>query len=214
MRASAHSNLEGAFRPSCAARAPAPPPCTSLLHLFIARGYPRRGFFLVAFSTGKKGAAGGLTGSLTDNTCVRIHPASIRKLSELPSAALSAPARGIVLETDDQAKEGQGRRREGREGRERKGREGKEGKEGKEWKGRKGKGIVVSSSSRLQDVMIESLSKLRWKRVDVKLHASVGSLPHNHIQARPPDEHGMSVTHHLMRVLTHREEEEEEEEEA
>ena len=46
------------------------------------------------------------------------------------------------------------------------------------------------------------LQKLSWRRVDVKLGIAANKLPHNYIQARPADEHSLSVTNHLMDVLS------------
>lgn len=103
--------------------------------------------------------------------------ASIRKVAEMPAHLLGAEKRGIVAETggEDGAKKRSSLRRK--------------------------MTIDIKSQTRLQDVMIESLNKLKWLRVDVKLDTGAGKLPHNYIQARPADQHSLQVTNHLMEVL-------------
>lgn len=110
--------------------------------------------------------------------------ASIRKVSEIPIHLFNAEAHGIVAESNSQA----GPRKP-------KGRQPGGGV-------RRKMTIDVSSHKRLQDLMIESLQKVAWRRVDVKLEMGATKLPHNYIQLRPADEHSLSVTKHLMKVLS------------
>ena len=105
---------------------------------------------------------------------------SIRKVSEMPTHLLGAEERGIVAETEAGAPGGRGGGRGGVKRR---------------------LTVDVASHARLQDLMIESLQKLSWRRVDVRLPAGAGRIPHNYIQARPADEHSLQVTKHLADLL-------------
>jgi pimeloyl-ACP methyl ester carboxylesterase len=112
--------------------------------------------------------------------------ASIRKISELPLHLLRKDKHGIVGESDAKSKsEIQDNSNSNK----------------KSKVSSKQMHIDMSSQKKLQDIMIESLQKVSWKRVDVKLEMGVNKLPHNYIQARPADEQSLSVTRHLMSIL-------------
>ncbi|QDZ24487.1 alpha/beta-hydrolase [Chloropicon primus] len=104
--------------------------------------------------------------------------ASIRKVSEMPAHLLGVNKKGIVEETNSKSQSQ------------------------RENKLKRKVTIDITSHTRLQDIMIESLQKLSWKRVDVKLDIGANKIPHNYIQARPADEQSLSVTKHLMNVLS------------
>jgi len=112
--------------------------------------------------------------------------ASIRKNSEMPTHLASVDKHGIVGETGPNAEDSSSNLNF----------------EGRRQRLRRKFTIDMTCQRRLQDVMIESLQKLSWRRVDVKLGIAANKLPHNYIQARPADEHSLSVTNHLMDVLS------------
>jgi len=105
--------------------------------------------------------------------------ASIRKVSQLPEEAAQSQTTGIVLDiaesTDGNQSAADGFMR--------------------------GEKASMPAVVRLQDIMIESLQKVAWRRVDVKLRMRANALPHNYIQARPADQDSLTVTRHLMEVL-------------
>ena len=111
--------------------------------------------------------------------------ASIRKISEIPSHLMNATMHGIVGESDAAGDASSTLDKDAL----------------KRKKVRRKFTIDMSSQTRLQDVMIESLQKVSWKRVDVKLGIGATKLPHNYIQARPADKYSLSVAKHLMNIL-------------
>ena len=115
--------------------------------------------------------------------------ASLRRCSELPEAEVRAAARpAIVLDTAPAAAPpGLARAASGDGATARAGGGGKLREE------------------HLREKMLCGLQSLEWRRVDVCLEAQLArippAVPHNHIQARPPNEAGLLTTRHLCGVL-------------
>ena len=115
--------------------------------------------------------------------------ASLRRCSELPEAEVRAAARpAIVLDTaPDAGPPGLARPASGG------GETAREAAHGN------------LREEHLREKMLCGLQSLGWRRVDVCLEAQLArippAVPHNHIQARPPNEAGLLTTRHLCGVL-------------